>query len=188
MSQSLSAPDWASLPAPKDDGATDHLTGSPLPDLTLPATNGTNTDLGELTGTTIIYIYPMTGPANGVLPDGWNDIPGARGCTPQSCAYRDHHDELHQAGASQLFGLSTQSTDYQTEAATRLHLPFPLLSDANLTFADALKLPRFTVEGNTLLKRLTLIIRDTKIAKTFYPIFPPDQDTEQVLKWLRENP
>ena len=188
MSQSLKAPDWSEIPTPEDDGAADHLTGVSLPVLVMPATIGGHIDLMQLTGTTVFYVYPMTGPASGELPDGWNDIPGARGCTPQSCAFRDHYDDLRQAGASRVFGLSTQSTEYQLEAANRLHLPFPLLSDEDLGFADALRLPRFVVDGKTLLKRITLITRAGRIAKIFYPVFPPDQDASNVLNWLKENP
>lgn len=188
MSNTLTSVDWSTIPSPQDDGAADHLGGMSLPNLTLPATQGGDIDLSILPGTTVIYIYPMTGPADGVLPEGWNDIPGARGCTPQSCAFRDHYDDLRKAGAARVFGLSTQDTAYQAEAARRLHLPFPILSDEALKFADALNLPRFESDGKTLIKRITLIARAGKITKVFYPVFPPDQNAPDVLNWLKENP
>ena len=158
-----------------------------LPPLSLPSTAGDTVNLMQLPRTTVIYIYPMTGPADGALPDGWDQIPGARGCTPQSCTFRDHYDDLRNAGAERVFGLSTQDTAYQTEAAARLHLPFPLLSDEKLAFADALRLPRFDAGGKTLIKRVTLIIRATRIAQVFYPIFPPDRNAADVLQWLKDN-
>lgn len=187
MAQNLTSVDWSTIPTPQDDGKASHLTGMNLPDLTLPTTDDRDLTLNSLKGLTILYIYPMTGPQSGILPQGWNEIPGARGCTPQSCSFRDHHQELKQAGASAVFGLSTQDSDYQKEAATRLHLPFPLLSDADLSLANALNLPRFEVDGKTLLKRITLILKDTKVVKTFYPVFPPDQDATNVLAWLKGN-
>ena len=173
------------LPVPQDDGACAHLAGRPLPPIGLPSTRGRVVDLSALAGTTVVYIYPRTGrPDQEVLP-GWNAIPGARGCTPQSCAFRDHHAELTRAGAAHLYGLSTQDTAYQQEAAERLHLPFALLSDAGLAFATALRLPTFEVAGMKLIKRLTLIARDGVIAKVFYPVFPPDRNADDVLAWLK---
>ena len=188
MSQNLADVDWTKIPAPKDDGSADHLLGLSLPPLKLHTTSGEVVDLMSLSGTTVIYIYPMTGPADGQLPDGWNDIPGARGCTPQSCAFRDHYDDLRSAGASRVFGLSTQDTEYQSEAVARLSLPFPMLSDNALTFAKELRLPTFEADGKTLIKRITLIIRAGRIAKVFYPVFPPDQNATDVLAWLADNP
>ena len=172
------------LPEPQDDGACAHLTGMKLPSVALPSTRGRKVDLSKLVGTTVIYIYPRTGRPDRESPAGWNEIPGARGCTPQSCAFRDHHGELKRAGAAQVFGLSTQDTAYQREAAERLHLPFELLSDEKLAFARALKLPIFEVDGMKLIKRLTLIARDGAIAKVFYPVFPPDRNAADVLAWL----
>jgi peroxiredoxin len=174
------------LPVPEDDGACDHLTGMTVPPIALPATDGTTVDLSELPGTVVVYIYPRTGRPDQPVPTGWDDIPGARGCTPQSCAFRDHHAELQQLDAA-VYGLSTQDTEYQREAVERLHLPFSLLSDEQLRFARALNLPTFTVEGMTLIKRLTLIAREGRIVKVFYPVFPPDQNAEDVITWLREN-
>ncbi|AIZ45851.1 BcpB protein [Deinococcus radiopugnans] len=174
------------LVAPVDDGACDHLPGLRLPALALPATTGPSVDLSSLPGLTVLYAYPRTGQPDQPLPTDWDVIPGARGCTPQSCAFRDHHAELAAAGA-RVFGLSTQDTAYQTEAAGRLHLPFPLLSDAEVGLARALNLPTFQVDGMTLLRRVTLILHDGVIQKVFYPVFPPDQNAAQVLAWLAEN-
>ena len=162
------------LPVPADDGGCAHLPGLTVPAVTLPSTAGRPVDLAALPGRTVVYIYPRTGRPDQESPRGWNEIPGARGCTPQSCAFRDHHGELAARGA-RVFGLSTQDTADQREAAERLHLPFELLSDARLGFARALRLPTFEVEGMTLLKRLTLILDGGRIAKVFYPVFPPDR-------------
>jgi peroxiredoxin len=175
------------LPPPADDGACNHLPGLRLPSTALPATSGGKVELANLAGTTVLYCYPRTGRPDQELPPGWNDFPGARGCTPQSCAFRDHYQELQRLGA-RVFGLSTQSTEYQQEAAQRLHLPFALLSDEELQFASALHLPTFEVGEMTLIKRLTLILRDGRIAKVFYPVFPPDQNALQVINWLSHNP
>ena len=172
------------LPVPEDDGACDHLKGMKLPAIALQATGGRKVDLSSLKGVTVVYIYPRTGRPDQDLLPGWNAIPGARGCTPQSCAFRDHYQELKRAGASQIFGLSTQDTEYQREAAERLHLPFELLSDEKLAFARALKLPTFDVAGMRLIKRLALIARDGVIEKVFYPVFPPDRNAGDVLDWL----
>ncbi|HSC94278.1 MAG TPA: peroxiredoxin [Burkholderiales bacterium] len=172
------------LPVPRDDGACNHLTGMKLPPVRLRSTGGREIDVSSLKGTTVIYVYPRTGRPDQEVPTGWNEIPGARGCTPQSCAFRDHHEELKRAGAAQVFGLSSQDTAYQREAVERLHLPFELLSDEKLELARALKLPTFAVEGMTLIKRLTLIARDGVIAKVFYPVYPPDRNAGDVLAWL----
>ena len=179
--------DWSTIPAPKDDGAARHLIGRALPPITLPATNGASVDLSTLEGLTVVYAYPMTGRPDVALPDGWDMIPGARGCTPQSCAFRDHHAELQEHGVDQVFGLSTQTTEYQQEAATRLHLPFALLSDAELALTKALDLPTFEAAGATLLKRLTMIISDARIDHALYPVFPPDKSAAAVLDWLRAH-
>ncbi len=173
------------IPVPQDDGAARHLTGMKLPDLALPATRGGAINLALLGGRTVLYIYPRTGVPGVDLPPGWDDIPGARGCTPQSCGFRDHFAELKALGASHLFGLSTQNTDYQREAAERLHLPFAILSDAKLAFARALNLPTFSVAGMTLLKRMALVFDDGIIDKVFYPVFPPDKNAAEVMAWLR---
>ncbi|MGC4402755.1 peroxiredoxin [Methyloversatilis sp. MC4-4] len=174
----------ADLPVPTDDGAAAHLEGRLLPALALPATDGRTVHLSTLPGLQVIYIYPMTGRPGVPLPEGWDAIPGARGCTPQSCAFRDHHTELAALGAG-VFGLSTQDSDYQREAATRLHLPFPLLSDGDLALRDALSLPVFEVDGRLLYRRLTLIADAARIVKVFYPVFPPDRNAADVVAWLR---
>ena len=172
------------MPRPVDDGACDHLLGMYLPDVTLASTQGDEVNLSLLRGLTVIYIYPMTGRPGVPLPDGWDQIPGARGCTPQACAFRDHSAELKQLNA-RVFGLSTQSGAYQCEAAQRLHLPFALLSDTSLAFATKLTLPTMDVEGQTLIKRMTLVCDGRKIVQVFYPVFPPDASAKQVINWLR---
>jgi peroxiredoxin len=171
------------LPVPTDDGAADHLPGIQIPSVPLSSTAGETVDLSALSGRTVVYCYPMTGRPGSDLPSGWDEIPGARGCTPQSCSFRDHHAELEALGA-RVFGLSTQDTEYQREATQRLHLPFALLSDEDLAFADTLRLPTFEVDDMVLLKRLTLIINDGRIEKVFYPVFPPDRSAEDVVGWL----
>lgn len=175
------------IPAPQDDGAARHLAGAKLPDLVLPATDGTPVNLSRLSGRTVIYIYPRTGVPGVDPPTGWDQIPGARGCTPQSCAFRDHFGELARLGVAHLYGLSTQDTAYQREAATRLHLPFALLSDERLALARALKLPTFSVAGMTLLKRMALVVDDGQITKVFYPVFPPDKSAAEVIAWIQES-
>jgi peroxiredoxin len=173
------------LPVPVDDGAARHLAGLKVPDVALAATDGSSVNLSRLSGRTIVYAYPRTGEPGKPAIDGWDAIPGARGCTPQSCAFRDHHAALAELGVSQLFGLSTQGTEYQREAVARLHLPFRLLSDADLRLARALNLPTFAIAGMTLLKRLTLVIDAGVITKVFYPVFPPDRNAEEVIAWLK---
>ena len=174
------------LPRPIDDGAASHLPGMSLPTLVLPATNGASVDLAALPGRFAIYIYPMTGRPGVPLPDGWDGIPGARGCTPQSCSFRDHYAELKTLNTS-VFGLSAQATEYQKEARDRLHLPFELLSDSELRLKQLLQLPTFIVTGMELYKRLTLVVENGRIRKAFYPVFPPDQNAEDVVSWLRQN-
>jgi peroxiredoxin len=175
------------LPVPQDDGACDHLTGMKLPPIGLPSTRGRVVDLSQLAGTAVIYFYPRTGRPDQELPTGWNAIPGARGCTPQSCAFRDHYEDLQRAGAAHVYGLSTQDSTYQREAVERLHLPFELLSDAGLKLARALTLPTFEVDGMKLIRRLTLIAADGVIGKVFYPVFPPDRNAGDVLAWLQNR-
>ena len=173
------------LPTPQDDGAARHLADKRLPSLALAATDGSQVDLSKLSGRTVVYIYPRTGVPGQPLPEGWNEIPGARGCTPQSCGFRDYFSELKRLGVARVFGLSTQDTAYQREAVERLHLPFAVLSDENLALARAVKLPTFTTSGMTLLKRMALIIDDGVITNVFYPVFPPDKNAEEVVAWLR---
>lgn len=181
------APDWSAIPAPEDDGATDHLPGTAWPDLALPGTDGAAHAVSDIAGRVAVYVYPRTGQPGAALPDGWDSIPGARGCTPQSCSFRDHAADLRAAGAVAIYGLSTQDTEYQAEAAARMRLPFPLLSDADLRLATALRLPTFTVDGMVLIKRMALILRDGVIEHVFYPVFPPDRNAADVLAWLQEH-
>jgi peroxiredoxin len=176
------------IPAPQDDGAARHLTGMKLPDLALAATNGAAVNLAKLSGRTVLYIYPRTGVPGVDLPPGWNEIPGARGCTPQSCGFRDHFADLKALGVAHLYGLSTQDTDYQREAVERLHLPFAILSDPDLKFGRAMNLPSFTTSSMTLFKRMALVIDSGVIVKVFYPVFPPDKNAVEVVAWLRKNP
>lgn len=180
----VGTPDWSALPAPEDDGAARHLPGMELPSIVLAATDGRSVDLSRLPGRNVVYAYPRTGQPGIPNPDGWDLIPGARGCSPQSCAFRDHYAELQRLGVVRVFGLSTQDTAYQLEAATRLHLPFPILSDERLELTRALRLPTFEASGMTLLKRLTMVIDDGRITHVFYPVFPPDQNAAAVVAWL----
>jgi peroxiredoxin len=176
------------LPVPEDDGAADHLTGQELPHLALAATDGSTVDLSELgDGRTVVYVYPMTGKPGVTLPDGWDQIPGARGCTPEACGFRDHFAELQAAGAKRVFGLSSQDTGYQTELAQRLGLPFTILSDTRLRLSELLRLPTFAIGGERLYKRLTMIISDGRVEHVFYPIFPPDRHAGEVLAWLGDH-
>ncbi|MGE0629278.1 MAG: peroxiredoxin [Hyphomicrobiaceae bacterium] len=181
----LMSVDWTKIPAPVDDGGARHLLGLRIPDVALPSTDGATVSLASTAGRVVVYAYPRTGqPGVPGLTDDWDAIPGARGCTPQSCGFRDHLADLKRTGAVAVFGLSTQSTEYQQEAATRLHLPFALLSDERLVLADALKLPTMEIAGVRLLKRLAMVIDDGRIAQVFYPVFPPDRSAEDVLAWL----
>jgi peroxiredoxin len=180
--------DWSKLPMPVDDGAARHLFGAPVADVLLPSTAGGDVSLAKLPGRAVLFIYPMTGTPGVALPDGWDGIPGARGCTPHACAFRDLHAELKGAGASVVFGLSTQSLREQQDTVARLHLPFPLLSDAELGLARAMTLPTMVVADKTMIKRLAMIIDDGTIAHVFYPVFPPDRNAGDVLAWLRANP
>lgn len=174
------------LPIPEDDGACDHLIGMRLPNLSLLTTNDATVNFSTISESTVIYIYPMTGRPDTELPDGWDQIPGARGCTPQSCSFRDHYSELKDLNAT-VFGLSTQTTEYQKEAVNRLHLPFALVSDSSLQFIQKLSLPTFQVNDMVLSKRITLIAQNGVIQKVFYPVFPPDDNANQVIGYLNEQ-
>ncbi len=175
------------LPVPEDDGACDHLPGADVPSVALAGTDSEAHDLSSLSGRTVVYAYPWTGrPGQPLLAQDWDLIPGARGCTPETCGFRDHHAEIQAAGA-RVFGLSTQDSDYQRELAERLDLPFPVLSDADLSLTEALRLPTFQVAGRTLIKRLTLVIGSGRIERVFYPVFPPDRHASVVLAWLEQN-
>lgn len=174
------------LPIPSDDGACDHLQNTKLPSIALPTTNDSLVDFASISGRVVIYLYPMTGRPDTALPDGWDEIPGARGCTPQSCSFRDHYSELRAFNTS-VYGLSTQSTEYQKEAATRLQLPFPLVSDNNLEFMKSLNIPIIKIEGMLLSKRVTLIANNGIIEKVFYPVFPPNENVNEVMAYLNAN-
>src|SRR5262245_8749388 len=181
--------DWSKIPAPTDDGGAAHLGGMKVPSVSLRGTDDTAVDLSQLKGRTVVFAYPRTGePGKVSLVDDWDMIPGARGCTPQTCAFRDLFAELKAAGAQHVFGLSTQSNEYQAEMASRLHLPFPVLSDEKLVLTRALSLPTMDVADLTLIKRLALIVDDGRITHVFYPVFPPDRNAGDVLNWLKENP
>src|SRR6202521_2197426 len=181
--------DWSKIPAPADDGAAAHLEGMTIPSVSLVATDDSSVTLSALAGRTVVFAYPRTGePGKIALVDDLDMIPGARGCTPQTCAFRDLFAELKAAGAKQVFGLSTQSNAYQTEMSSRLHLPFPVLSDEKLEMTRALALPTMEVAELTLVKRLALVIDAARITHVFYPVFPPDRNAGDVLAWLRKNP
>lgn len=185
---SIATPDWSTLPAPHDDGAARHLPGTRLPSIPLAATDGLTVDLSSLPGLTVLFLYPRTGVPGEPNPDGWDLIPGARGCTPQICAFRNLFTEFQSLGVAHLFALSTQETAYQREAADRLHLSFPILSDASLVLTRALRLPTFETHGMTLLKRMALILLSGSIEHVFYPVFPPDRNAADVVAWLRAHP
>jgi peroxiredoxin len=187
MKSIVDAPDWSTIPAPMDDGATRHLTGATVPSIPLTATNGETVDLSGLKGRSVVYAYPRTGRPGVENPDGWDMIPGARGCTPQTCSFRDHFKELKVLGVDHLFGLSTQDPVYQREAAERLHLPFAILSDDRLALTRAMRLPTFETSGMVLLKRFTLVIDDARVRHVFYPVFPPDRSAADVIEWLSSS-
>jgi peroxiredoxin len=179
----------AGLPVPEDDGAARHLPGRRLPSLTLPATDGRQVRLDQVgQGRWVLFLYPLTGRPGVELPAGWDAIPGARGCTPEACGFRDNLAALRAAGAGQVFGLSTQDTAYQQEAVNRLHLPYEMLSDPGLALGGALGLPAFTADGMTLYKRLTMVVHGATVEHVFYPVFPPDTHAAEVLGWLRSAP
>jgi peroxiredoxin len=184
MASTVDAPDWSTIPAPLDDGATRHLPGARLASVPLQATSGETVDLSALRGRTVVYAYPRTGRPGIENPEGWDLIPGARGCTPQTCSFRDHFAELKRLGVDHLFGLSTQDTEYQRETAERLHLPFAILSDEHRMLTRAMNLPTFETSGMTLLKRFTLVIEDGEVEHVFYPVFPPDRNASDVVEWL----
>jgi peroxiredoxin len=184
MNSTVDVPDWSTIPAPRDDGAARHLVGARMASVPLRATSGDTIDLSAIRGRVVVYAYPRTGRPGVENPDGWDMIPGARGCTPQSCSFRDHFAELKTLGIDHLFGLSTQSPEYQREAAERLHLPFAILSDEHLELTRAMHLPTFETSGMTLLKRFTLLLNDSTIEHVFYPVFPPDRNASDVVDWL----
>lgn len=174
------------LPIPLDDGACEHLENMRIANVSLWSTNDQEINLSSVSGWNVIFCYPMTGRPGVPIPEGWVQIPGAAGCTPQACSYRDGHAELKRNGVG-IYGVSTQTSEAQKEASNRLGLPYPLLSDANHSFSSALKLPMLEIGGSKLIKRLTLILKDGVIKKCFYPVFPPDKNVVEVIAWLSEN-
>lgn len=176
------------LPVPEDDGACDHLAGMEMPPVSLPSTNGEAMDVAQVSRLrrTMFFFYPRSGRPNEPALPGWDDIPGARGCTPQSCAYRDHYREFEELNVA-VFGVSAQDTEYQREFAERTRLPYPLLSDHEFALTQALRLPTFEAGRMRLIKRLTLVVSEGRIEKVFYPVFPPDKNAEEVLAYLREE-
>lgn len=176
----------AGLPIPVDDGLAAHLEGLALPDISLQSTGGEIVNLRMLGQRAVVYIYPLTGRPDIALPSGWDEIPGARGCTPQACDFSNHYQELRDLKTS-VFGLSSQNSVYQSELKSRLHLPFDLLSDSHFLLQSALQFPTFKVDGMLLYKRLTLILEHNQIKKVFYPVFPPDQNASQVIGWLKSH-
>lgn len=187
--RNLLSVDWSTIPAPSDDGAAAHLSGASVPPVALPATDGTSVALSSHKGRIVVFAYPRTGqPGKASLVVDWDMIPGARGCTPQTCSFRDLFADLKQAGAQGVFGLSTQSIAYQREMVERLHVPFAVLSDEKLELTRAMRLPTMQVAGQTLIKRLALVIDDGRITRVFYPVFPPDRNAGDVLAWLQANP
>lgn len=187
----MTSASWQSLPSdlpkPEDDGACDDLKGTDFPSITLPSTAGNFIDASSLSGLSILFCYPRTGAPNETVPDKWNEIPGARGCTPQACSFRDASKEFLELGVSHVFGVSTQDTPYQQELKERVHLPYQLLSDEKLEMVEALKLPTFEFQGKVLIKRLTLAVENGKIVHVWYPVFPPDQSASEVLQWLNSR-
>ncbi|MGH9430733.1 MAG: peroxiredoxin [Terriglobia bacterium] len=178
----------ADIPVPVDDGACDHLPGAAVPSIPLLSTSGKWIDLSSQSAfRAVVFCYPMTGVPGKPLPPNWNMTPGARGCTPETCSFRDRHAEFGELGA-EVFGLSSQTTEHQQEVAGRLHVPFEVLSDSELRFATALCLPLLEIAGMKLIRRLTLVIQRARIEKVFYPVFPPDQAAAMVLEWLRSKP
>lgn len=174
------------LPIPEDDGACAHLEGMNMPAIALAGTSGAKINLGLEVGISVVYFYPMTGRPDAPPMVGWNEIPGARGCTPQSCSFRDHHSDLLNLGAK-VYGVSSQSSEDQKEAVQRLHLPFELLSDSSFELAAALRLPTFKYNSLRLIKRLSLVIKNGLIRKVFYPVFPPNENAANVIAWLQDN-
>lgn len=179
---------WDDIPEPRDDGEADHLPGNAVPSVTLHATDGRSVDLSTLTGPVVVYCFPKMGrSADEPDPDGWKSIPGAYGCTEESCSFRDHYRELTELGVTAVFGLSLQSVDHQREARARVEPPFEFLSDADREFTDELGLPTFEVEGETFNERLTLVLQDGHVEHVFYPVFPPGEHAEEVIRWLEAS-
>jgi peroxiredoxin len=173
------------LPVPEDDGACRHLPGKDLPALALRSTSNRDVRLDEVSqNRTVFFFYPRTGRPGQSVPPTWDQIPGARGCTPHSCGYRDSFAEFRRLGVA-VYGVSSQDTEYQQELVRRTNLPYEVLSDGEFKLTNALRLPTFVFEGVRLIKRLAFVANKGRIEQVFYPVFPPDQNAEVVLKWLR---
>jgi peroxiredoxin len=183
----MATPNWDTIPAPSDDGACDHLLHSTIPSISLPSTSNSPTDISTLPGLTILFFYPRTAAPHENVPETWNAIPGARGCTPQACSFRDASDEFGKYGVSRIFGCSTQSTEYQRELKERTKLNYELLSDEELKLAEGMGLPTFEWEDKKLIKRLTVAVEGGKVVRVWYPVFPPDRSAAEVLGWLKER-
>ncbi|MER5711372.1 MerR family transcriptional regulator [Streptomyces sp. NPDC002122] len=178
----------AGLPAPVDDGAAAHLPGRKLPALSFDGTDGSEIRLDKVSdGRWVLFLYPLTGDPAADIPDGWNDIPGARGCSQEACGFRDNLEALRAEGVDRVLALSSDRAEYQQALVDRLHLPYPMLSDPHLTLANELKLPTFEADGQTLYRRLTLVLRGAAIEHVFYPVFPPDTHAEEVAQWFRDQ-
>lgn len=185
--KNLTDVDWSKIPVPEGKEDLSHLNNYQIQPIKLQSTDNQLVDLSKIKGLSVIYIYPMTGQPDKPLPNNWDNIPGARGCTPQSCSFRDNFSELRKLNVNNVYGLSTQTSEYQKEMVERLHLPYPVLSDEKLEFAKKLNLPFFNVENLTLIKRITLILNNNQILKFFYPIFPPDKNIYDVKEFLKNN-
>lgn len=183
----IETPDWSKIPAPVDDGATRHLTGVRIPSIPLQSTEGQIVDLSQVPGWIVVYAYPRTGKPGVENPEGWDRIPGARGCSSQACSYRDHFSELKALGVASVFGLSTQTPGGQREMAQRLHIPFAVLSDESLKLTRAMNLPTFSIDGRMFLKRFTLVINQGTVEHVFYPVFPPDRNASDVAGWFSKK-
>lgn len=177
------------IPEPEDDGGADHLMGASVPSVSLSATDGAVVDLSAISGTVIVYCFPKMGrTASEPDPDGWEAIPGAYGCTEETCSFRDHYQELVGLGVSGVFGLSLQTSEHQRDAHARVEPPYEFLSDSDQEFTAQLRLSTFEVEGETFSKRLTLVLVDGQVEHVFYPVFPPDEHAEEVIRWLETHP
>jgi len=174
------------LAIPIDDGKCDHLFNMTLPQLSLLSTSNNTIDLSKLEGLTVFYFYPRMGRPDIETPAGWGDIPGASGCTPQTCSFKDQHEDFSRLEVD-VYGVSTQASSYQKEAVDRLSLPFDILSDEDLNLTEMLNLPTFEVEGVILTKRVTLICQDSKIIKVFYPVYPPKENAQEVIVYIKNN-
>ncbi|VAW52529.1 Alkyl hydroperoxide reductase subunit C-like protein [hydrothermal vent metagenome] len=174
------------LPVPVDDGACNHLEGAPFPSMLITVTPHATYDFSKEKGINIIFFYPMIGHPDSLPMTGWNEIPGARGCTPQALSYKNYFRQITKLGV-RLFGASSQALKEQNDAIDRLKLPFELINDSSFLLSNALKLPTFQFNEIKMIKRLTLVVVDGVIKKVFYPVFPPNKNVDDVIVWLKEN-